>query len=294
MWKLIWNLEQHGKDNTSETVQIVVPSDNQEIDKMIKLRDVKTEEPFTLSEEGIIITDKLAELIHAKVGDMIKVTTADELEKEIKVVGITENYISHYVYMSKELYQQVFGEEYSTNVLLIQDNNLNEEQEETVMQEMVTKNEVLTVTLTSTTMKTLDDTMNSLNYVVVILIVSAGLLAFVVLYNLSNINISERIRELATIKVLGFYDREVYDYITRETIILTIIGILLGLVAGYFLNFYILGTCEINMLRFEKVIHPISYFYATAITLVFSIIVNIVTYFALKKIDMIGSLKSVE
>lgn len=294
MWKLIWNLEQHGKDNTSETVQIVVPSDNQEIDKMIKLRDVKTEEPFTLSEEGIIITDKLAELIHAKVGDTIKVTTADELEKEIKVVGITENYISHYVYMSKELYQQVFGEEYSTNVLLIQDNNLNEEQEETVMQEMVTKNEVLTVTLTSTTMKTLDDTMNSLNYVVVILIVSAGLLAFVVLYNLSNINISERIRELATIKVLGFYDREVYDYITRETIILTIIGILLGLVAGYFLNFYILGTCEINMLRFEKVIHPISYFYATAITLVFSIIVNIVTYFALKKIDMIGSLKSVE
>ena len=143
-------------------------------------------------------------------------------------------------------------------------------------------------------MKTLDDTMSSLNYVVIVLIVSAGLLAFVVLYNLSNINISERIRELATIKVLGFYDREVYDYVTRETIILTIIGILLGLVVGYFLNFYILGTCEINILRFEKVIHPISYLYATVITLIFSIIVNVVTYFALKKIDMIGSLKSVE
>ena len=283
-----------GKEEKSENVQIVVPSDNQEIDKMIKLRDVKTKEPFTLSEEGIIITDKLAELIGAKVGDMIMITTADDIEKEIKVVGITENYISHYVYMSKELYQQVFGETYSTNVLLIQDKNLSEEQEESVMQEMVDQNEVLTVTLTKTTMKTLDDTMSSLNYVVVILIVSAGLLAFVVLYNLSNINIGERIRELATIKVLGFYDREVYDYVTRETIILTIIGILLGLVAGYFLNFYILGTCEINILRFEKVIHPISYLYATAITFVFSIIVNIVTYFALKKIDMIGSLKSVE
>lgn len=196
--------------------------------------------------------------------------------------------------MSKALYQQVFGETYHTNVLLVQDNNLNEEQEETIMQEMVAQNEVLSVTLTTTTMKTLDDTMSSLNYVVIILIVSAGLLAFVVLYNLSNINIGERIRELATIKVLGFYDREVYDYVTRETIILTIIGILLGLVVGYFLNFYILGTCEINILRFEKVIHPISYLYATAITLVFSIIVNIVTYFALKKIDMIGSLKSVE
>ena len=283
-----------GKDNNRETVQIVIPSDNQEIDKMIKLRDVKTKEPFTLSEEGIIITDKLAELIDAKVGDMIKVTTADDVEKEIKVTGITENYISHYVYMSKELYQQIFGENYHTNVLLVQDKNLNEEQEEAVMQEMVAQNEVLTVTLTTTTMKTLDDTMNSLNYVVVILIVSAGLLAFVVLYNLSNINIGERIRELATIKVLGFYDREVYDYVTRETVILTIIGILLGLVAGYFLNFYILGTCEINVLRFEKVIHPISYLYATVLTLVFSIIVNIVTYFALKKIDMIGSLKSVE
>ena len=283
-----------GKGENSETVQIVVPSDNQEMDKVIKLRDVKTEEPFTLSEEGIIITDKLAELINAKVGDTIMVTTADDIEKEIKVVGITENYISHYVYMSKALYQQVFGEVYSTNVLLVQDNNLNEEQEETVMQEMVAQNEVLSVTLTTTTMKTLDDTMSSLNYVVVILIVSAGLLAFVVLYNLSNINIGERIRELATIKVLGFYDREVYDYVTRETIILTIIGIVLGLVAGYFLNFYILGTCEINILRFEKVIHPISYLYAIVITLVFSIIVNIVTYFALKKIDMIGSLKSVE
>ncbi len=282
------------KGDNSETVQIVIPSDNQEIDKVIKLRDVKTKEPFTLSEEGIIITDKLAELINANVGDTITVTTADDIEKEIKVVGITENYISHYVYMSKALYQQVFGETYSTNVLLVQDNNLNEEQEETVMQEMVAQNEVQTVTLTTTTMKTLDDTMSSLNYVVIVLIVSAGLLAFVVLYNLSNINIGERIRELATIKVLGFYDREVYDYVTRETILLTIIGIVLGLVAGYFLNFYILGTCEINILRFEKVIHPISYLYATAITLVFSIIVNIVTYFALKKIDMIGSLKSVE
>ena len=143
-------------------------------------------------------------------------------------------------------------------------------------------------------MKTLDDTMNSLNYVVVILIVSAGLLAFVVLYNLSNVNISERIRELATIKVLGFYDKEVYKYVSRETTILTAIGILFGLVGGYFLNFYIIGTCEIDMLRFVKIIDPLSYLYSILITVFFTIIVNIVTYFALKKIDMIGSLKSVE
>ena len=143
-------------------------------------------------------------------------------------------------------------------------------------------------------MNMLDDTMKSLNYVVVILIVSAGLLAFVVLYNLANVNISERIRELATIKVLGFYDKEVYNYVTRETIILTAIGIVLGLVAGYFLNYFIIGTCEINMLRFIKEIKPMSYVYATLITVIFTFIVNFATYFSLKKIDMIESLKSVE
>ena len=143
-------------------------------------------------------------------------------------------------------------------------------------------------------MNMLDDTMKSLNYVVVILIVSAGLLAFVVLYNLSNVNISERIRELATIKVLGFYDKEVYSYVTRETIILTIIGIVLGMFGGYFLNYFIMGTCEINMLRFSKIIEPMSYVYSVLITVVFTLIVNFVTYFALKKIDMIESLKSIE
>lgn len=140
----------------------------------------------------------------------------------------------------------------------------------------------------------LDDTLKSLNYVVVILIVSAGLLAFVVLYNLSNVNISERIRELATIKVLGFYDKEVYNYVTRETVILTLIGIILGMFGGYLLTYFILGTCEINMLRFSKIINPMSYVYSALITIVFTLIVNVVTYFALKKIDMIESLKSVE
>ena len=114
------------------------------------------------------------------------------------------------------------------------------------------------------------------------------------LYNLANVNISERVRELATIKVLGFYDKEVYDYVTRETIILTIIGIILGLFGGYCLNYYLIGTCEINILRFSKIVNTISYVYATIITIVFTLIVNLATYFALKKIDMIESLKSVE
>ena len=256
--------------------------------KVINLKTLKTEDEINLDEEcrdGVVITDKLAELIGAKEGDTITIKDTNDIEKEVKVSKIAENYISHYVYMSKEYYENLYGEKYSTNVLLLKDNNLSEEQEEEISKELVNKNEVSTVSLTSSIMKTLDDTMNSLNYVVVILIVSAGLLAFVVLYNLSNVNISERIRELATIKVLGFYDKEVYKYVSRETTILTAIGILFGLVGGYFLNFYIIGTCEIDMLRFVKIIDPLSYLYSILITVFFTIIVNIVTYFALKSVE---------
>ena len=281
------------KEENQEDIQIIIPQDNNELDKVIKLYDLK-ENKINLNEDGIVITDKLAQLINAKVGDTITVKDTNDVEKELKIVNIAENYISHYVYMSKSLYEKTYEENCIPNVLLIQDKELTKEQESDLSREIVEQNQVSTVTLTSTIMTTLDDTMNSLNYVVIILIVSAGLLAFVVLYNLSNVNISERIRELATIKVLGFYDKEVYSYINRETTLLTIIGIILGLGGGYLLNFYIIGTCEIDMLRFVKVIDPLSYLYAILITVAFTIIVNIFTYFALKKIDMIGSLKSVE
>ena len=281
------------KEENQEDIQIIVPQDNNELDKVIKLYDLK-ENKINLNEDGIVITDKLAQLINAKIGDTITVKDSNDVEKELKIVNIAENYISHYVYMSKSLYEKTYEENCIPNVLLIQDKELTKEQESDLSREIVEQNQVSTVTLTSTIMTTLDDTMNSLNYVVIILIVSAGLLAFVVLYNLSNVNISERIRELATIKVLGFYDKEVYSYINRETTLLTIIGIILGLGGGYLLNFYIIGTCEIDMLRFVKVIDPLSYLYAILITVAFTIIVNIFTYFALKKIDMIGSLKSVE
>jgi putative ABC transport system permease protein len=196
--------------------------------------------------------------------------------------------------MSKATYENLYGEDYKTNVVFTQNKELSEEKIKELTSEIISQNEISAVSDIDTTMKTFDDMMASLNYVVIILIVSAGLLAFVVLYNLANVNISERIRELATIKVLGFYDKEVYEYVTRETVILTIIGIALGLIGGYFLNYFIIGTCEINMLKFAKVINPISYVYAVLITVAFTLIVNFVTYFALKKIDMIESLKSVE
>lgn len=277
-----------------EDVQIIVPEDEMALSGTMNIVDLKTKQSVQLSDNEICLTDKVAQLLGVKEGDTIILKDSDENEKEVKISNIVENYIYHYVYMSKVMYEKLYDEPYSTNVILTKNKELTDEQEDRFAKEIMEQNEVASLTRTSSAMNMLDDTMKSLNYVVVILIVSAGLLAFVVLYNLSNVNISERIRELATIKVLGFYDKEVYSYVTRETIILTIIGIVLGMFGGYFLNYFIMGTCEINMLRFSKIIEPMSYVYSVLITVVFTLIVNFVTYFALKKIDMIESLKSIE
>lgn len=280
------------KDENEEEVQIIIPKDN--VQELININDLETKEKIELKENEICLTDKVAQLLKVKRGDTIKLKNSDNKEYEIAISHIVENYVSHYIYMSKATYEKITGESYSTNVLLVKNIELTEEQEDELVKNLMEQSDIATITRVSTLMSTLDDTLKSLDYVVVILIVSAGLLAFVVLYNLANVNISERIRELATIKVLGFYDKEVYNYISRETTILTAIGIVLGLAGGYFLNYFIIGTCEINMLRFAKIVKPISYLYAVIITIVFTIIVNIATYYALKKIDMIESLKSVE
>lgn len=276
-----------------EDVQIIIPEDKNNIENVISILDVKTKEKVVLKSDEICLTDKAAQLLGVKQGDIITLKDSEDNQKQVKISNIVENYIQHYVYMSKELYESLYNEKYSTNVLMLQ-NNSDEKIEENIAKEIMQDSEVASISRISSMVSTVDDMMKSLNYVVIILIVSSGLLAFVVLYNLSNVNISERIRELATIKVLGFYDKEVYDYVTRETVLLTIIGIALGLIGGYFLNYFIMGTCEINMLRFEKHISVMSYIYSALLTAGFTFIVNIATYFALKKIDMIESLKSVE
>lgn len=273
-----------------EAVQIIIPKD-EKINELIHLSDRKTKKEAQLEEGKIAITDKVAELLEVKKGDSIILKDADGKENSVIISDIVENYIYHYVYMPKSLYEQLYGE-YDTNVLFTQ-NNVESEQEE-LASKLLKESNVNTVSLSSNIENVMDDMMRNLNYVVVILIVSAGMLTFVVLYNLSNINISERIRELASLKVLGFYDKEVYDYVTRETAILTAIGIIFGLIGGYFLSIFIVKTCEINVLRFGQEISVLSYIYSVAITVIFTVIVNIVTYFALKKIDMIESLKSIE
>ena len=280
-------------DKNEEDVQIMVPKNQEELEKMISLISIYNEEEIELQKGQICITDKLAQILGVEQGDTITLKNDDE-EKQIVISNVTENYVYHYAYMTKETYEELYKMQYDTNAILTKNIEMNEEQEENLATGIMNQNEVASISMNSDVEEVMNTTMDSLNYVVVVLIVSAGLLAFAVLYNLSNVNISERIRELATIKVLGFYDKEVYSYVTRETILLTIIGILFGLIGGYFLNYFIIGTCEIDVLRFSKIIHPVSYLYAILITVLFTVIVNIFTYFALKKIDMIESLKSVE
>ena len=194
--------------------------------------------------------------------------------------------------MSPELYNKLYSEDFSANTVFA---NTKEGTDEAQLGSNILESKNVTgVLFTSSTENIFAEVMDNMNFVVWILIISAGLLAFVVLYNLANTNISERIRELATIKVLGFYDREVYEYISKESNILTAIGIVLGLFAGYFLAMFIIKTCELDILMFNKEINIISFVYSAVITILFTIIVNVATYFSLKKINMIESLKSIE
>ena len=283
------------KDNNNQSIQLIVPQQVEQLQDFIQLRNRKhNEETYTLNDEGVILTEKLAQLLDIKEGDTIVLETDDDTV-EVKVTTITENYLLHYIYMSPTLYEQLYQEEMKPNTILAITEELSEEQEDTLGKSILEDKENISgVSFTSATTDMFEDVMNNMSLVVFILIVAAGMLALLVLYSLSNTNISERIRELATIKVLGFYDKEVYNYVGKETVILTLIGILVGLGGGFFLTTYIIKTCELDMLMFNPQIKVMSYLYGIIITAIFAIIVSIGTYFTLKKIDMIESLKSVE
>ena len=270
--------------DTNQSVTLMIPAED--LDGFIKLQDRRAKTKYNL-DDGIIITEKLANLLEVEESDTLEFTGTDSYKE--KISHITENYLFHYIYLPKESYK-----EDTYNTVLIKTEEMTENEEKTFANELKEIAGVSSITFTSSTRHIFDDTMDSFAYVSLILIISAGALAFVVLYNLSSVNISERRRELATIKVLGFYDKEVYQYINRENTILTIIGILLGLGIGNILTMYIIKTCEIDMLMFDPTIAVASYIYAILITAAFAILVNIILYFSLKKIDMIESLKSVE
>ena len=284
------------KNDNTQSIQLIVPQTPENLSNFIVLESrTNNDEKYALDDTGVIITEKLSKLLDIKVGDEIKIVNSDDKACSVKVNAITENYIYHYIYMTPNLYNELYDTRVGYNVVYVNTIEMTEEQEDTLGEQILSNSDYISgVTFMSNTESIFSEVMNNMDLVVWILIISAGLLAFVVLYNLLNANITERIRELATIKVLGFYDKEVYDYISRETIILTILGMLVGVGGGYFLTLYIIKTCEIDMLMFNPQITVWSYLFGVLITALFAIIVNIITYFSLKKIDMIESLKSVE
>lgn len=272
---------------------IFIPDSIPDFEKMCNLKDVETHEKLNISNEGIIISDKIAEFVDAKVGDSVVLIDNDNLEYSFKVTGIAENYVSNYIYMSKEFYEANV-KSYKTNMLLLDVKEISKDEKDNLSEKLLNINGVASVSMISDMMNAIKDMLGSLNYVVIILIVASALLAFVVLYNLANINIGERQREIATLKVLGFYDKEVDNYINKENLVFTAFGVIIGLVFGYFLTDMIVASVEIDKLRFIRRILPQSYVFAAVITTIFSLTVNYIIHFVLKKIDMIESLKSVE
>ena len=282
----------------AQTINLVVTDQINNFDNFIKLRSrTNKKETYKISGDSVILSEKIATLLNIKVGDTIRIKNTDDIEKDVKIGAITENYIYHYMYMSSELYNSLYGENsYMPNTILIKEIENTTLQDESDIGKALLENKdiVSGVTFLSNTKDIFAEVMDRMQLVVYVLIIAAGLLAFAVLYNLSNVNISERTRELATIKVLGFYNLEVFNYITKETRILTVIGIILGLFGGYFLSMYAVKTCELDMLMFNYDIGIMCFVYGVIITIVFAEIVNIAVNHTLKKINMADSLKSVD
>lgn len=252
-------------------------------------------ERYELTDDGAVITEKLANTLGVGVGDSITLKLDDTTYKDVTVTGVAENYLYHYVYISPVLYERLYGKapEFNSIYLKFADGTV-EDRQWKLAEEMLGEDLVNSVSLVLDLQRKVDDMMNALNMVVWVLIISAGLLVFVVTFNLNNINISERRRELASLKVLGFYDSEVAMYVYRENIFLTLFGILAGLFMGTWLHRYTILTLEVDMIMFGRNISLMGYGESILFTIIFSVIVNLGMYYKLKQIDMVESLKSVE
>lgn len=276
--------------NESDISMLVFES-KEEFSKIIKTI-TKEDKPVTLEDNKVIITDKLADIYEIKEGDTITVLDSNKNSYKLVVSNIVKNYMGHYIYLDKSTLEKY--KTYEPNTVYLKTTELTEETKDQLSQTLLENDSIINVIHKDTLIDSRSDMLKSLDKIIVVLILLAASLSFVVLYNLSNINITERKREIATLKVLGFFDKEVDNYITKENIILTIIGIALGLIFGNFLTYIVIGTVEMENSRFLREISLNSYIYTSIISFTFTLIVNYVTHFSLKKINMIESLKSVE
>ena len=239
-----------------------------------------------------MINNKLADMLGVKDGDRITVNYDDTKNAELTVSGIYKNYVSNYIYINDRTYEDIMKKTYEPEVMFL---TLKDSSSvDRVSSDLNDDDDVASVVVNRDIRKRVDDMMMSLNYIIILVIGCAGALAFIVLFNLGNINITERVREIATIEVLGFYPRETGAYVFRENFILVLIGIAAGLPAGYALHKFIMSEIVVDAVSFNEVIEPQSYGYAAATVIMFSIIVDIVMRRKLKKINMAEALKSVE
>ncbi|GAA0863024.1 FtsX-like permease family protein [Paraclostridium tenue] len=281
------------KNSNKKDVTIIVPENKENINKFISLKNRANSKTYQLNDNGVLINEKLAKLLNVKIGDLITLENEENKTFKVKVDGIVENYVGHYIYMSPKFYKKVFKENVKFNQILINIKNKKISEAELGKDMMKLKN-ISSATFNTNSKESFSDMISNLNSVVILIIVSAGTLAFIVLYNLTNVNISERIREIATIKVLGFYDREVSSYVFRENVILAIIGTILGLFWGVFLHRFVMTTAELDFIMFGREIKVISFVLSALLTFVFATLVNLCIYYKLKKIKMVESLKSVD
>ncbi len=282
-------------NGSEQNAYILGVKDKEKIKEFTTLRNRKTGEELNIQDDSVIITEKLSKLLNVKIGDEITIKIDDDKSKNVKVTGIAENYVYHYIYMGESIYEDVFEEKLIDNhIYLSIDENLTKEEEEQISKYLLENDNVSQVLRVSSISEGFEDMIKSLNMVVVVLIVCAALLALVVLYNLNSINIEERKRELATIKLLGFYNRELSSYVFKENIVLTIIGAVLGLILGVYLNFFVITTAEVDIVMFGRQTTISSYVIAFTMTIIFATLINLLMNKELRKIDMIESLKSVE
>ena len=250
--------------------------------------------PVTLDDSGVVVTAKLAETLSIKIGDGINMRTGGE-DHLMRVIGVADNYVYHYVYITAAYYETVFGKAMQYNGFMgnLKD-GLTDETMDAMSTQLLSDSRMYTVRTIGSIYDSVWDSLSILNYVVLVLILGSGMLTFVVMLNLTNINIGERMRELATLRVLGFYDKEMYAYIFRENNALSVIGAFVGLVFGKIMHLFVIRTCEVDMVMFVRSAKPLSYVYAFALTIVFSLIVNLLMRPKVRAIDMVESLKSAE
>lgn len=276
-----------------QDVNLFVPETTQELDKFVALKDRYSDTTHNLTDEGAVISEKLAILLNVTPGDTLELRDEEEAVYRIPVAAVTENYTGHYAYLTADLYEDIFSESYAPNTSLLSYSE-DEAWEDRFAAEIMAEPAVALTTFLRSVDRAFSDTLASLDIITLVLIISAAGLAFVVLYNLTNINVSERMRELSTIKVLGFYNGEVSMYIYRETFILTLLGILIGFPLGRLLSEIVLKLVEVDFMLFPITILPLSYLYSALFSMTFSIVVMIIMHFKLKQVDMVEALKSVE